>query len=195
MRLGGDVNSGGSPMLPAMSEKRIERLPIVGSGFVIRRLQASDLRAFQTYRGDPELGRYQGWSVMADDEAREFLIRMNGVPMLTPAQWTQLGIAAADDSRLIGDIGIFVDEDGREAEIGFTLERASQGRGIATLAVRGAISFLFETTPVHLVRAVTDARNLASMRLLERVGMTKLSTSEVMFRGEPCVEHTYRLRR
>jgi RimJ/RimL family protein N-acetyltransferase len=54
---------------------------------------------------------------------------------------------------------------------GFTLSRKSQGRGLATEAVRGAIYLIFERTPALRVHAVTDARNLPCIRLLERIGM------------------------
>jgi RimJ/RimL family protein N-acetyltransferase len=62
-------------------------------------------------------------------------------------------------------------------------------------AVLEAIAILFEHTPVQRVIAVTDERNAQSIRLLERVGMSLSATTEAIFRGEPCTEHTYALAR
>ena len=45
------------------------------------------------------------------------------------------------------------------------------------------------------VIGITDARNLPSMRLMERVGMRMTETSQAVFRGEACVEHTYTVTR
>jgi len=42
--------------------------------------------------------------------------------------------------------------------------------------------------------ATTDARNLPSLRVLERLGMTRITRVETVFRGEPCVELGYELR-
>ena len=109
--------------------------------------------------------------------------------------WSQIGIAKSDDDSLIGDIGLLLAHDGTYAEIGFTLRRQSQGQGIATIVVREAINLVFELTEAERIVGITDARNLSSIRLLERVGMRKIESANAVFRGEPCVEYTYALSR
>lgn len=172
-----------------------EWLPRVSAGVLLRRLAVSDLAAFQAYRLDAEVSRYQGWSAMADDEASAFLAEMNTAVLMQPGVWCQIGIAEADGLVLIGDIGLRLAADGRHAEIGFSLRRESQGHGLATGAVRAAMHLLFEHTAAECVVGITDARNAASIRLLERVGMQRVETAETVFRGEPCVELTYAVRR
>lgn len=71
----------------------------------------------------------------------------------------------------------------------------SQGRGLATVAVKEAIALVFERTPAQSVVGITDSPNSPSIRLLERVGMRKLDTRDAGFRGEPCVEFVYSLSR
>lgn len=159
-----------------------------GAGYVLRRLGTHDLTDFQAYRRDQELGRYQGWSVMSDEQAAAFLGEMGTAPLFCPGQWVQIGIADPANLCLVGDIGLFVDEEGRSAEIGFTLARHAQGRGVATAAVRAAIGLVFAATGVERVLGITDARNLPSIRLLERVGMRQAEAIHTVFRGEPCVE-------
>lgn len=166
-------------------------LPRAGEGVLLRRLGVGDLAVFQAYRGDAELGRYQGWSPMSAAKAAAFLDEMSAAPLFRPGEWAQIGIAEPSGSRLLGDIGLFLAEDGREAEIGFTLARAAQGRGLATAAVREALRLVFESVPVLRVVGITDARNLASIRLLERVGMARRDTREAVFREETCIEHVY----
>ncbi|HXS69886.1 MAG TPA: GNAT family protein, partial [Candidatus Polarisedimenticolia bacterium] len=85
----------------------------------------------------------------------------------------------------------FVTDDGSSAKIGFTLEPNAQGRGIATAAVREAIHILFAATKVQHVFGITDTRNGASIRLLERTGFRLQATQETIFRGEPCSEKIY----
>lgn len=180
----------------SMEAPRVDILPRLGSRFMLRRLAADDVAAFQAYRHDPELARYQGWSPMSDEEARAFLVAMTGAALLDPGSWTQIGIAEPASRRLIGDIGVCLAPDGRCAEIGFTLARHAQGRGVATEAVRAAIGLIFDSSgTVDRVIAVTDARNHASVRLLERVGMQRSQTRDAVFRGEPCVEHVYAVAR
>jgi aminoglycoside 6'-N-acetyltransferase len=173
----------------------IDPLPRDAGTVALRRLDVSDLAAFQAYRTDADLGRYQGWSAMSDVEACEFLSEMNAVELFRPGKWSQLGIAESGSLALLGDIGLYLGEDSREAEIGFTLARSSQGRGCATAAVRDAVRLVFELTPVDRVLGITDARNSASVRVLERVGMVKQEERVAVFRGESCVEYVYAVSR
>ena len=160
----------------------------------LRRLATSDLAEFQAYRNDALLARFQDWGAKPQAEAADFLARMNTAELFRPGVWSQLGIEDAD-GLLIGDVGLFVAPDGRHAEIGITLSRGSQGRGVATEAVREAIELLFENTDVETVRGIADARNLPSIRLLERSGMSRIDSRGAVFRGDDCVEHTYAVSR
>jgi aminoglycoside 6'-N-acetyltransferase len=173
------------------SDRPPPALPRAFPGGILRRLALADLAAFQAYRGDPELARYQGWSAMTDDEAAAFLCEMAAMPLLRAGEWLQLGIAEPDGGRLVGDIGLCLASDDSHAEIGFTLAAHAQGRGVAAAAVRAAIAWLFEGTGVRQVRGITDARNLASIRLMERVGMRRVAVRDGLFRGERCVEHIH----
>lgn len=170
-------------------------LPCSAGPVTLRRLAVADLAAFQAYRQDPELGRYQGWSPMSDVEATAFLSEMSSAPLFLPGFWSQVGISEISDPSLIGDIGLFLAEDSRHVEVGFTLQRQSQGRGIASAAVREAIRLAFEQTGADRVLGITDARNAACVRLLERLGMRRTETKDAVFRGESCVEYIYAIER
>jgi len=173
----------------------IEPFPVTGERVVLRRLVPLDLRAFQQYRNDPEVGRYQGWLPMSDAAATAFIGSMMEAPAFQRGTWLQVGIAERASGTLVGDVGLHLSTDGDEGEIGFSLDRAAQGRGLATDAVRLAIASIFSHTLATRVTGTTDARNAASVRLLERVGMKRLKTQDAIFRGEPCVEHTYSIAR
>ena len=157
----------------------------------MRRLAVADLRRFQAYRHDPDVGRHQGWEPQPDHEATQFIEAMSRVDLFPRGAWFQLGIADASTNELIGDVGVCVDADARRAEVGFTIARAAQGRGLGTEAVRGLIQFIFEQTAVAEVVAVTDKRNIPAARLLERIEMRNMETLHTSFRGEPCVEHVW----
>jgi aminoglycoside 6'-N-acetyltransferase len=170
-------------------------LPWPFPGGLIRRLTKSDLAAFQAYRQDAEVARYQGWARMDDAEALAFLVEMEQTPLWNPGEWIQLGIAPAADAPVVGDLGIHLSPDAREAEIGYTLARPAQGRGIATAAVDAACRQLFAATAIERITATTDQRNGPSIRVLERVGFVHESTRVVTFRGEACTELTFALAR
>jgi RimJ/RimL family protein N-acetyltransferase len=170
-------------------------LPRKANGVVLRRLEISDLPVFQAYRSDPLVARYQGWAARSDAKASAFLAEMNAATLLQPGKWSQIGIADPDGLGLMGDIGLFLSGDGREAEIGFTLRRESQGRGTGAAAVSEAINLVFEQTNADRVLGIVDARNLPSIRLLQRVGMRMTGSRGAIFREEPCIEHIYAVAR
>jgi RimJ/RimL family protein N-acetyltransferase/SAM-dependent methyltransferase len=178
-----------------MTTRVEEALPRAGQRIVLRRLRADDLQAFQAYRHDPAVGRYQGWIAQGDDAANAFFEDMYRMKLLQRGAWTQLAIARREDDGLIGDIGIRVAEDGNEAEIGFTLGRTAQRQGLATEAVTEACTLIFERTEARRILAITDARNTSAIRLVERIGMRRIATADAVFHGEPCVEYTYELPR
>ena len=155
----------------------------------LRRLREADLIQFQAYRGDAELGRYQGWLPMDDSAAMAFLQEMAGSTFCPRGAWFQLGIADRVGDTLIGDIGIYLQADGSAAEIGFTLSRSAQGQGLALEAVAAAVELVFAHTPVARVVGITDARNSASARLLKRAGWRRFTTLDGVCHGEACVEH------
>lgn len=159
----------------------------------LRRLDATDLPAFQAYRNDPDVGRWQGWAPKAEAEALAFLSEMAGAPLFRPGEWTQLGIADDLTGQLLGDLGVYISADGREAEFGFTLARDAQGRGIASAAVCEAVALVFDQTPVARIHAQTDERNTACVRLLERLQARLIDRIATEFRSEPCIELRYEL--
>jgi RimJ/RimL family protein N-acetyltransferase len=168
-------------------------LPWRAGRVTLRRLRPDDLARFQAYRGDPEVGRYQGWEPMTDADAAAMIAEMAAAPLPTLGDWVQIAIADAATDHLIGDIGLHVSDSGEEAELGITLARDFQRRGLAEEAVRALIAGLEADTAVRRLIGITDARNTPSARLLERVGMTFEAEEETIFRGEPCLERRYAL--
>ena len=61
----------------------------------------------------------------------------------------------------------------KTGEIGFSFDPASQGRGYATEAARALIDFGFGGMGFHRVIGRLEARNTASARVLEKLGMRR----------------------
>jgi RimJ/RimL family protein N-acetyltransferase len=142
---------------------------------VLRRFRDDDLDAFVAYRSDPEVARYQSWDApYPPAEARRFLDSLRAADPDTPGEWFQFAVALGGDDRLIGDCAALVlPGDPGQAQIGFSLARAAQGRGYATEAVRRLLDYLLLERGKHRVTAGCDDRNLRSAALLERVGMRR----------------------
>ena len=132
---------------------------------------------------------------MSETEALAFLVEMEATALFQPGQWVQLGIAEPHTDALIGDIGLHLSDDSHTGEVGFTLAPSAQGRGVASAAVQESIRLFFSATPASRILGITDARNTASVRLLERLGFKCGETRHAVFRGEECMELVFVLPR
>lgn len=166
----------------------LDALPLDAGAVRLRRLREADLADFLAYRSDAEVARYQGWAPMDEAAALAFL-RAVAAPLDGPAQawavgeWLQIGIARADDDRLVGDVGLQL-ETPTQVQLGISLARAAQGRGwarAALIALRGALQ-------AETLHAVCDARNTSSLRLFSGLGFVEAGRERVEVKGEACVD-------
>jgi RimJ/RimL family protein N-acetyltransferase len=140
---------------------------------IIRRFHAADAAAFAAYRCDPQVARYQSWSAPFPQEEAERLVATFASGDCTEPGWFQYAIALRDSDLLIGDIGVNLQENRMQAEIGFTLATPWQGKGYAYEALRRMLDHLFTERNLHRVSAECDARNVRSARLLGRLGFAR----------------------
>jgi aminoglycoside 6'-N-acetyltransferase len=161
----------------------------------LRPFQESDLEAFVAYRSDPDVARYQSWTPpFTQDQAAAFLNDMTLAQAGQPGVWYQLAVERQVQPGIIGDCAFQVlADDDQQAEIGFTFSRLYQQQGYATEAVRGLLDYLFDDLRLHRVTATCDVENVASFRLLERVGMRREAhrVENIWFKGAWGSEYVY----
>jgi RimJ/RimL family protein N-acetyltransferase len=140
---------------------------------VLRRFRPADAETLAAYRSDPEVARYQSWDAPYPLSKARYAIE--SMAAADPAQpgWFQYAVELTAERALIGDVGVNLHDNLRQAEIGYTLAPAFQGHGYATEAVRAVLDHLFRVRGLHRVSAECDARNVASARVLERTGFRR----------------------
>jgi ribosomal-protein-alanine N-acetyltransferase len=136
---------------------------------LLRRLQADDLWDVFAYASDPEVAKYTSWPRHATlEDSRGFLnyvLELYGNGEVAP--W---GVVCED--KVVGTCG-FLDWNlpSSRAEIGFALSSKVWGRGLMTEAVRGVIRFGFRTMNLNRIQGRCEVENVASVRVMEKVGM------------------------
>ena len=160
---------------------------------VLRRFADSDLEPFLAYRNDPEVARYQSWESCTEREAASMIEGLRSQRPGTPGEWFQFAVQSRETGLLVGDCAMRVDKDGRQAEVGFTLSREHQGRGLATEAVSRLLDFAFGELGLHRVYAITDQENEPSFTLLERLGLRREGSfvDNAWFKGRWSSEYLY----
>jgi RimJ/RimL family protein N-acetyltransferase len=164
----------------------------------LRRFGDADLAPFIAYRNDPDVARYQSWDGITEAEAIAFVREEQTAPAGVPGEWLQIAIARKDSGRMIGDCAFKVmEDDSRQAEIGYTLARDAQRQGFATEAVAALLTWAFPTFDLHRVIAVVDVENSASVALLERLGLRREAhfRQNIWFKGAWGDEYVYAILR
>jgi len=137
------------------------------------KLELDHSNDFYTYRSDAETNKYQGWIPYAIEDCFHFIKNKVAAQINTPDTWYQLAIIKKDSSKLIGDIGIHFLDDEHQVEIGCTLNKEHHGKGYAQEALTSVITFLFNDLNKHRITASVDPDNIASIRMVEKLGFRK----------------------
>lgn len=99
----------------------------------------------------------------------------------------RLAIDRASDGAFIGWCHLTEwDSVHRSASLGYCLDDAVWGHGYATEAARAVLQWAFDTLDLNRVQAETDTRNVASARVLEKIGFVREGTlrEECVVNGE-----------
>jgi [ribosomal protein S5]-alanine N-acetyltransferase len=105
--------------------------------------------------------------------------------------------AVVFEARVVGDVVLEIDARELVANLGYSFAREFWGRGFATEASRVVVDYGFEPFGLAKICARADPRNVASVRVMEKLGMTREAyfRSHVLRRGERCDRVHYGLLR
>ena len=101
-----------------------------------------------------------------------------------------LAISIKDTSKIIGWCGLDGQCTPGQVVLFYSVETSYQGRGYATQAASGIIKYAFENLGVNRIDAGCDKNNIASVRVLEKIGMQRIKNDE---NGDPLFYITDRI--
>ena len=160
-------------------------LPLTTPRLSIEMMRIQHAASLAEYRSDPDVARYQDWDVPFSIEMAERLVdgqsQFDGP---VSDDWVQLAVLR--EARSIGDVAVGIHDNGQQATIGYSITPAEQGKGFATEAVGAVIGALFNEAHLHRVVAGIDPRNVASRKVLDKLGFRYEGRSErsVLVRGD-----------
>lgn len=163
----------------------------------LRPYETSDLDHLRAMYAREDVNRYLYSEAMAEDELLAYLEKKVARRALA-GQGTGinlLGVLRATGD-VIGDVNlVWVSEEHRTGEVGFVLKPEFTGRGYATEMAAEMLRVGFDELGLHRVIGRLDARNEASARVLERLGMRReaLLVDNEWVKGEWTSELDYAL--
>ena len=149
----------------------LPRIELRTHRLLLRPWRLSDVDDAVAYGSDPAWGRYL-WNTPSPytyEDASQF------VTMASNDSWeTQALFAIELEGRVVGGVRLYLtDVQGGIAGMGFNLARSRWGHGYATEAAGAVLAYAFEQGGLHRVYATADSRNLASIRVQEKLGMSR----------------------
>lgn len=133
--------------------------------------EPTDWAFFRSLREDRRIMRYMAAIAPEKETRRVFAARLAAAHVFV--------IRAPDDDTPLGDIGLQISAENREeADIGYTVVPAAQGKGIASEALRAVCDYAFNQTGVKAINAYVLADNGGSVRVLEKAGFVRTQVLE-----------------
>lgn len=173
--------------------------PIETERLRLRPFVAEDLDAITPMQASTDVTRYLYWGPRTREEARAALELNAGRTVLhEEGDILSLAVVLRDGGELVGDVVFFLRSvQHRQGEIGFIFDPRHQGNGYATEAARVLLRLGFHDLDLHRIFGRLDARNGASARVLERLGMRREAhlVENEMVKGEWTDELVYALLR
>ena len=146
-------------------EIRTERL-------LLRPHRLEDVDDIFEFARDPEWGRYLTVPrPYLRKHAEEFVAQR----ILTSRdEWPVWAMVL--EGRVVGGIGIDIDVEHATGALGYSIAKKHWGTGLTVEAARAVIDWGFRERGLAKVYAYADARNAQSLRVMEKLGMTREGT-------------------
>lgn len=139
---------------------------------VLREFRRSDLPAIHEYAGDPEVVAYTDFGPNDLDASAGFLEDAIQAAQASPRVRYALAVALLGTDAVIGAVELrVVRERDRQGDMGYVLRRSAWGQGYGTEAASAVLRFGFAELNLHKITATCDPENLASARVLVKIGM------------------------
>ena len=160
--------------------------PVRGDRLELRPFAESDAQAVRLYRSDAEVLRHLARTRPYDPaETLEKLRRRRDATRKFPRDRCFLAIVRREDGALIGECSLIRPFFEDVHYLGFLLRRDAWGRGYATEVARAMLEFGFAHLSVHRVLAGCLSDNLASIRVLTKIGLAAKAPRTDFFGAPP----------
>jgi ribosomal-protein-alanine N-acetyltransferase len=125
---------------------------------------------FNSYCQDSQVTRYLIWRPHKNIKETEDFLAGCALAWEDNIRFPYV-ITLKENGAVIGMIEIRIDE--FKADVGYVVSRPNWGKGMATEALRTLVGWALSQESIYRVWALCDVDNLASGRVLEKVGMQR----------------------
>jgi len=148
-------------------------LPIVTERLVLRRYTHDDIPDVLGFVSQPSVAKITSERIPATEEGvRQYIDLQNSYQPFEQDEVFEIAIERKEDGKVIGFLGLIRQDQG-QGEVGWALGEEHRGQGYATEAARALMDYGFNSLGLHRIHADTNSDNVASWRMMERLGMRR----------------------
>jgi RimJ/RimL family protein N-acetyltransferase len=149
--------------------------PILTSRLKLRPFTRGDVDAVLSYRQREDVAQFLFDSPMNHEMVTEAIQqRIGQTSLYDEDDKIILAVERIQDRLVIGEISLILRSlEFEQGEIGYIFHPDVHGHGYATEAATALLAFGFDEYGMHRIMARCDARNIASSKVMERLGMRK----------------------
>jgi RimJ/RimL family protein N-acetyltransferase len=134
---------------------------------------------------DPALRQFVQLPQPYEPAHAEYFVREMAIAGWADRRRVEFVVVATGDGARLGRVGLGLDRNG-SAEVGYWMDPAARGRGVATAAVRALCRWAFDSLGLDLIEWRAEVGNAASRRVAEKAGFRLEATlrRRLVHRGE-----------
>ncbi|WP_010269149.1 GNAT family N-acetyltransferase [Paenibacillus senegalensis] len=143
------------------------KVNIKTSRLLVRNFQTGDWQALYEYTSDEQVMKFLPEYVFTEQNAQHFVQKHSG------DEARCFAVCLTDEQRLIGHISFHKHFGDHTYEIGWVFHPAYCNKGYATEAAKAMLRHGFEQLQLHRIIATCQPENIASHRVMEKIGMRR----------------------
>lgn len=149
--------------------------PVETARLRLRPFTRGDVDAVFAYRQREDVARYLFDEPMSRESCAEAVqARVGQIGYEKEGDKIFLAVERIEDLAMIGEVSLILRSmEARQAELGYIFHPDFQGFGYATEASWALLMLGFDVAGMHRIYARCDARNTASAKVMERLGMRR----------------------
>ncbi len=139
---------------------------------IVREFNENDWQAVHEYSSDPQVVRFMSWGPNTEEETQAFVRRVVASQAAKPRIRYEFAVILRSKDRLIGNCCLLISSPShREGWISYVFNPRFWGERYASEAAKILLRFGFTKSKLHRIFALCDPENMASRRILEKIGM------------------------
>ncbi|MBU1142201.1 MAG: GNAT family N-acetyltransferase [Firmicutes bacterium] len=164
--------------------------PIYTKRLILRPFEYKDINDVHEYASDPDITKYMLFGPNTLEETKSF-VHLIVETWYHEEPLKHYEMIVEKDGQVLGAVSIHLADDLLEGEMGWILKSSYWNQGYITEAATALKEFAIMELKVKRIVSHCDARNIGSMKVMEKIGLKRLSLTKNVRREKKSLEYVF----